>query len=510
MPVSVSSYADLWTLSQGPNEPLRTYMVRFKAVVSKVEGVSDKAALEALKRSLWYKSEFRREMALNTPLTIQDALHRSGDFVVNEEEMKNLDEQYKSTKATIRNSLTTRQRNVRSNDYVHHEGPRLQGAHNYQVGAGRGKGPWNTWTRNPRIYDEKAFCEHHQCYGHSTANCRFLAPESPQNEQQESTKKPKLPRSPRTRSEKRGADASVNWAEPLSYPATTISFSEDEAVGIDVPHSDPLVIELTIRDHDVARILIDTGRSVDDIFRETLRRMEIDLSEVTAVPKPLTGFSGEITMTIGTIRLPVQAGVTKVVEFSIADHPAIYNVIMGTPWLNSMRAVPSTYHLCVKFPTPGGIKMIWGNQKESRMCFLAEHKMRKPIGKAREEKSAPSCDPVISVCIDELHPERCVEIGATLDEAIKAEHVAFLKQNVGTFPWSAEVMPGISIDVACHELNVDPTFKPVKQKKRKLGPDRAKAVNDEVEQLLKAGLISEAKYPDWLANPVVVKKKNGK
>ncbi|XP_024007317.1 uncharacterized protein LOC112083519 [Eutrema salsugineum] len=170
-----TSDADLWTLSQGSNEPLRAYMAWFKAVVLKVEGMSDKAALEALKRSLWYKSEFRREMALNTPLTFQDALHRSADFVMNEEEMKNLDEQYESTKAVIRNSLTTRQRNVRSNDYVHHEGPRLQGAHNYQVGAGRGKGPWNTWTWNPQTYDEKAFCKHHHFYGHSTANCRFLA-----------------------------------------------------------------------------------------------------------------------------------------------------------------------------------------------------------------------------------------------------------------------------------------------------------------------------------------------
>ncbi|XP_024014024.1 uncharacterized protein LOC112088100 [Eutrema salsugineum] len=269
----------------------------------------------------------------------------------------------------------------------------------------------------------------------------------------------------------RRANASVNWAEPPSYPATTISFSEDETVRIDTPHRDPLVIELTIRDHDVARILIDTGSSVDIIFRKTIRRMEIDLSKVTAIPKPLTGFSGETTMTIRTIRLPVQGeGVTKVVEFFVADHPAIYNVIVGTLLLNSMRAVPSTYHLCVKFPTPGGIKTIWGNQKESRMCCLAEHKMRKPvvdsvadknrkklktnrepanelakllwqlhIGEACKEKSVPSCEPVIS---------------------------------------TAEDMPEISIDMACHELNIDPTFKPVKQKRRKLGPNRAKAVND--------------------------------
>lgn len=44
----------------------------------------------------------------------------------------------------------------------------------------------------------------------------------------------------------------------------------------------------------------------------------------------------------------------------------------------------------------------------------------------------------------------------------------------------------------------------------KLGPDRAKVINDEVEHLLKAMSIREVKYPDWLATTVVVKKKNGK
>ena len=71
-------------------------------------------------------------------------------------------------------------------------------------------------------------------------------------------------------------------------------------------------------------------------------------------------------------------------------------------------------------------------------------------------------------------------------------------------------MPRINIKVTCHELNVDATFKPVKQKRRKMGPKRAGAVNDEVEKLLKVGSITEVRYPDLLANPFVVKKKNGK
>ncbi|XP_013617547.1 PREDICTED: RNA-directed DNA polymerase homolog [Brassica oleracea var. oleracea] len=71
-------------------------------------------------------------------------------------------------------------------------------------------------------------------------------------------------------------------------------------------------------------------------------------------------------------------------------------------------------------------------------------------------------------------------------------------------------MKGIDPSVTTHELNVDPTFKPIRQKRRKLGPKRSNAVNEEVDRLLNTGSITEVKYPEWLANPVIVKKKNGK
>jgi len=41
--------------------------------------------------------------------------------------------------------------------------------------------------------------------------------------------------------------------------------------------------------------------------------------------------------------------------------------------------------------------------------------------------------------------------------------------DVSTFVWSPEDLPGVSVEIVAHELNVDPTFKPVKQKRRKLG-----------------------------------------
>ena len=62
-------------------------------------------------------------------------------------------------------------------------------------------------------------------------------------------------------------------------------------------------------------------------------------------------------------------------------------------------------------------------------------------------------------------------------------------------------MIGIDPGIICHELNVDPTHKPVKQKRRKLGPERAVAVNAEIECLTNAGSIADVKYPNGSPTP---------
>ena len=55
-------------------------------------------------------------------------------------------------------------------------------------------------------------------------------------------------------------------------------------------------------------------------------------------------------------------------------------------------------------------------------------------------------------------------------------------------------MPGIDLRMISHHLNVDPTHKPIRQKKRLFTVKRQKAINDEVNMLMDANYIREVQY----------------
>ena len=48
--------------------------------------------------------------------------------------------------------------------------------------------------------------------------------------------------------------------------------------------------------------------------------------------------------------------------------------------------------------------------------------------------------------------------------------------------------------------------KPVTQKLRRMNEERNRDINDEVDRLLQASFIRETFYPDWLSNPILVKR----
>jgi hypothetical protein len=71
-------------------------------------------------------------------------------------------------------------------------------------------------------------------------------------------------------------------------------------------------------------------------------------------------------------------------------------------------------------------------------------------------------------------------------------------------------MPGIPRDVAEHELRIKPSSKPVHQCLHRFDDERRRAIGKVITKLLAASFIKEVYHSDWLANPILVKKKNWK
>jgi hypothetical protein len=88
--------------------------------------------------------------------------------------------------------------------------------------------------------------------------------------------------------------------------------------------------------------------------------------------------------------------------------------------------------------------------------------------------------------------------------------VDFLRANAEVFTWSPSDMPGIPRDVAEHSLDIRARARPVKQPLRRFDEEKRRAIGEEIHKLMAAGFIKEVFHPEWLANPVLVRKKGGK
>ncbi|XP_031102019.1 uncharacterized protein LOC116005926 [Ipomoea triloba] len=301
-----------------------------------------------------------------------------------------------------------------------------------------------------------------------------------------------------------------------------ILFTDEDLPRSQHPHRDALVIAMDVHGTVVRRVLVDTGSSVNILYLEVFERLGLQRNKLKPVKTPLAGFTGDSIESEGSICLPVEIGTfpnlrSIDMEFVVVDLSCSHNMILGRPRLEDLGALISLEHLCLKFLTPNGIGVARCDQKAARDCYLQSCR---EIGKkdlrihaitSREEqlKSLDRPEPAVEleeIEIDPSRPERRVKIGVGLAEKVKQEIIQELQKYQKVFAWGPEDMPGVDRSVICHRLAVNPNHKPVIQKKRYLSGDRREFVKKEVETLMVAQHIREVKYPDWLANVVLVPK----
>ncbi|XP_059301892.1 uncharacterized protein LOC132053808 [Lycium ferocissimum] len=146
-----------------------------------------------------------------------------------------------------------------------------------------------------------------------------------------------------TRSEKR---------DRLALVEDCITFDEADADNTQFSHNDGLVITLRILDTDIKRVFVDQGSAANIINIRVIEEMKLT-SKIIHKSIMLTGFNNSTERTLGEIILPVVAGGVELqTAFSIMSSAMAYNMIVRRPWIHAMKAVPSTYHQVIKFPTP--------------------------------------------------------------------------------------------------------------------------------------------------------------
>ena len=162
---------------------------------------------------------------------------------------------------------------------------------------------------------------------------------------------------------------------------TSIKISDSDLERCQHPHDDPLVVRAVVANKTVHRVLIDNGSSADIIFASAFDKMGIRKEKLEPVNTHLRGFSGEKVLPRGSIQLVLTLGdppcqATTMARFLIVDAPSAYNMLLGRPSLNVIKAITSAYHMMIKFPAVNGVGMVRGDQQVARECYSASKKQK--------------------------------------------------------------------------------------------------------------------------------------
>ena len=139
-----------------------------------------------------------------------------------------------------------------------------------------------------------------------------------------------------------------------------------------------------------------------------------------------------LSMTVGDY--PQQ--ITKDVTFLVVHCSSAYNVILGWPILNSWKAITSTYHLMIKFPTDYGVGELHGNQVAAHECYIAMMEMDDHLQAMNIEEHQTVTEPIErleKIPLNDSKPDRTTRIGTLTSPMVRQALITFLKDNRDVF-----------------------------------------------------------------------------
>ncbi|KAL0407516.1 UNVERIFIED_CONTAM: Pro-Pol polyprotein [Sesamum latifolium] len=266
--------------------------------------------------------------------------------------------------------------------------------------------------------------------------------------------------------------------------APLIQFDQEERSGPRTSGNDSLVITALLANYEIERVFIDSGNSIDILFGEAYDQMQLGRCPPRGSRTFLYGFAGEVVHPRGMISVPLTLGTsplrkTCLLKFLVEwvrPRPMHCKHANATLRLSKEeRKEDWRKHRGRKTPT-----------NEGRIRYLGQNQKRNPLS------------------------WKVTKIGSKMKEDARNQVVNCLRKNRDIFAWTPQDLEGIEPGVITHHFNLDPTIRPVKQKKRHFGPEKDKIIQREVNKLLTAGYIKKIQFLEWLFNVVLVPKPGGK
>jgi hypothetical protein len=147
-----------------------------------------------------------------------------------------------------------------------------------------------------------------------------------------------------------------------------ISFSRvDRWAAISEPGRFPLVLDPCINSVRFERVLMDSGSSIDILFRSSLYVLKLTQADLKPYDAQFWGvLPGQSSIPLGQITLHVQFGNpnhfhTDYVNFVATDFEGTYHIIRGRPMLTKFMVVPHYSYLVLKMPTEQDVLTLRGN-----------------------------------------------------------------------------------------------------------------------------------------------------
>jgi hypothetical protein len=269
------------------------------------------------------------------------------------------------------------------------------------------------------------------------------------------------------------------------------------------------------------------------LYVSTLDEMGIPRSALRPSTVPFHGVVPRIeALPLGQIDLPITFGDmqnfrTEILASEVVRFSGTYHAILGRAAYAKFMDVPNYTYLKLKIPRPKGIITVGPTYQRAYECdaecfqfaeatILFERLHAEPRS---EEQDVPKSSKRAACSFEHAKDVkdavvfadgRTLRIGTALDPKLESALVHFFKVNLDVFAWKPSDMKGIPRGAAEHKLNIKPGSKPVKQCLRRFNNEKCKAISEEILRLLSAGFIRKVFHPEWLANPVLVKKKNKK